>query len=205
MVPTVVAGSAGVITLAGYLIPVRPLTFIRDRLIAYAAIIAAFALVLGFINLLRVHLGQILRRKPSWLYSLTLLLSALASLVITSAGLLGRAPNDLDAWWFSNVLLPLQSGAAGLVALSLGMAGFRLMRSRRTPLTIFFLASALIVLLGTTPLPGTVGRQLVALRQWWMSTMALAGIRGLLIGVGLGTLVMGLRIISGVDRPHSST
>jgi len=31
---------------------------------------------------------------------------------------------------------------------------------------------------------------------------AIAGMRGLLLGVGLGTLAAGLRVLSGVDRPY---
>lgn len=209
ILPTAVASAVALLTLIGYLVPLDPLVSIRDHLIRWAVIIASFALVLGLLNLFRVHSSRLLGRQKGWPYSLALLLAALASFGITAAGLLLEPMRPLSALWFNSVLYPLQASAGGLVAFVLGLAAFRLVRSRRpnglseTLLLLTFVLSALIVLLGTAPLPGPVGDLLASLRQLWMRVPALAGMRGLLIGVGLGTLVMGLRVVFWLDRPHS--
>jgi len=203
ILPTAVAVGAGIVTLAGYLVPYGPLAQLRDQIVGWAVIVAAFAFVLGFFNLLGVHLARLTRRKPGWPYSVALILTALVSLVVTAAGLLTPRLRLFSDWWFGYVLFPLQASAAGLVAFALSMAAFRLMRSRRSAWGLWFLLTALVVLLGTVPLPHPIGGLLADLREWWMGVLALAGMRGLLIGVGLGTLVMGLRVLVGLDRPHS--
>jgi len=203
ILPTAVAVVAGVVTLLGYLIPYGPLPFLRDEMVRWALVVAAFAFILGFFNVLQVHLARLTSREPGRGYSLVLVLTALASLVITAAGLRMAPARAFSDWWFNYVLFPLQAAAAGLVAFVLAVAGFRMVRYRRSAETLFFLAAALIVLLGTVSMPGVAGRWLSGLRQWWMDVPALARMRGLLIGVGLGTLVVGLRVIVGMDRPHS--
>lgn len=208
ILPTIIAIGVGVLTLVGYLAPAPELT---SLLVRWAAGIAAFALILGAFNLLRVHARRFLRGRPGWPYSVTLLLAALISFVVTAAGLIPGLVTDpfnlpeqllgsvslLSEAWFSYVLLPLEAGAAGLVAFALTLAGFRLLRNRRRHIaeTLVFLVFALVVLLSLTPLPSPLGDVLGA--------FPLAGMRGFLIGVGLGTLVIGLRVLTGLDQPHS--
>jgi hypothetical protein len=216
ILPTIIAVAAAVITLAGYLVPAPGLALLMTR---WAAIVAAFALVLGIINVLRVHLARFFRARRGWPLSVTLLLSAVLSFAITAAGLLPGLLTEnislLSDWlelirlsnnlWFNYVILPLEASAAGLVALALALAAFRLTRraQRRNMETLVFLVSALAVLFFATPLPSPIGEVLAAFREWIISVPALAGMRGFLIGVGLGTLVIGVRVITGRDRPHS--
>lgn len=203
ILPTAIAVGAGVLTLLGYLFPVEPFITVRDEMVRWAVIVAAFAFILGFLNILRVHLGRLAGRGAGRGYSLVLIVTALISLFVTSAGLAVDSARRMSDWWFGNVLYPLQAAAAGLVAIVLAFSAFRLLRHRRGVEVLFFLAAALIVLLGTIPLPGVLGTALATLRQWWMEVPAMAGMRGFLIGVGLGTLLVGLRVIVGIDRPHS--
>jgi hypothetical protein len=60
-----------------------------------------------------------------------------------------------------------------------------------------------LVLIGITPLPffGQISL-LGSLRNWLATVPALAGARGLLLGIALGTIATGLRILMGVDRPY---
>jgi len=39
-------------------------------------------------------------------------------------------------------------------------------------------------------------------RPWISQVWALGGARGILIGVGLGALLTGLRVLFGIDRPY---
>jgi hypothetical protein len=41
------------------------------------------------------------------------------------------------------------------------------------------------------------------LRNWLVNTWAVAGARGILLGVALGAIATGLRILLGSDRPYS--
>lgn len=199
--PTAIAVGTGLLVLLGYLLPVPPLPSVRDELIRWAVIIAAFAFILGFFNLMRVHSGRV--RKPGGIYSVVLILTALVSLALTLAALLIPSLRFLGDWWFRYVLSPLQASVAGLIAFVLAVAAFRLLRHRREAGMLVFVVAALVVLLGTLPLPAPAGNWLVSLRTWWVNVPAMAGMRGLLIGVGLGVLLIGLRVLIGSDRPYS--
>lgn len=200
VLPASVAISVGLLVLLGYLLPTTFLAAVRDELTRWAVIIAAFAFILGFFNLLRVHLER--SGKPGGLYNLMLVLAALASSGLTLLALLIPSLRFLGDWWFRHVLFPLQATVAGLVAFVLAVALSRLMRHRREAGALVFLIAALVVLLGTLPVP-ILGDRIVAVRSWWMDVLAMAGMRGLLIGVGLGTLLIGLRVLLGSDRPYS--
>lgn len=220
LLATAIAVVCGLIVLAGYLLPVGPLTGLRDYLIRSAVIVAAFAFILGFFNVLRVHLRRMTRGGQNALYSGVLILAALFSLGVTLVGLviarLSGAPPQAVQWattasdsWFRHVLSPLQASVTGLIAFTLTLAAFRLLRSRRDARSIagavVFLLSAVVVLLSTLQLPGAVGAALTWVRQTIWTSLATAGMRGILIGVGLGTLLMGLRVITGLDRPYSNS
>ena len=59
------------------------------------------------------------------------------------------------------------------------------------------------MLVGTATLPfGEIGPLNNFLRPWIQHVFALGGARGILIGVALGTLTTGLRVLFGVDRPY---
>lgn len=203
ILPTIVAVLAGVMTLAGYVFPYPLLVQVRDEMVRWVVVVAGFAFILGFFNLLRVHLKRLQSGEKGGVYSFVLLMTALISFGVTAGGLLLEPAQLFSDWWFSYVLAPAQAAGAGLIAFALAMAAFRVIRSRRDAGTLLFLLTALVVLLGMVPLPGSLGTILADLRRWWMGVPALAGMRGLLIGVGLGTLLMGLRVVGGLDRPHS--
>ena len=201
ILPTAFAMGTGLLVLLGYLLPLPLLVSVRDELVRWDVIVSAFAFILGFFNLLRVHSRR--ARKSGGLYSAVLILAALVSLTVTTGALLVPLLRFLGDWWFRHVLSPLQATVAGLVAFVLAVAAFRLLRHPREAGVLVFLGAALIVLLGTLPLIVPGGDWLMNLRMWWMNVPAMAGMRGLLIGVGLGVLLVGLRVLTGTDRPYS--
>ena len=90
-----------------------------------------------------------------------------------------------------------------LLAVTLLYASIRLLRRRTNLMSILFIATALVMLAGTATLPfGEIGLLNNFVRPWIQHILALGGARGILIGVALGTLTTGLRVLFGVDRPY---
>jgi hypothetical protein len=69
-------------------------------------------------------------------------------------------------------------------------------------MSFLFLGVALVILLVSAPLP--FGRIPGADFAKWLINefFAVAGARGILIGVALGALATGLRVLFGIDRPY---
>jgi hypothetical protein len=79
-----------------------------------------------------------------------------------------------------------------------------LLRRKLNLLTVIFLVTFLLILLGSASMPflGTVPGISNFLKPVVDRVFATAGARGLLLGVALGTLATGLRVLFGTDRPY---
>lgn len=184
--------------LFSFLIP--QLTGLRAGLLELALVLAAFALVLGYFNLLRVHLRRITARQ-NILYSIVLVVTLLVTFGLWFASLLDNNPAFLDEALFRLIILPIQSALGALLAFVLAVAGFRALRIRRSVGLFLFLATAIIVVL-TQPAVG-LGSVLLPLRENIVDPITTGSLRGMLLGVAIGSIAVGLRILLYRDRPQS--
>lgn len=195
-VATAVAVGVGLIVLLAFFLRHPLLNPLGTAFAEWTVILAAFALLLGLVNLLTVHLGRVVRRnEPGAGYSLIILVTSAA---VIAVGLLYGLPGGPMLWIFDNVYIPLQSSFLALLVFLLATAAFRAFRARSLETALMLLA-ALIVFLGQVPWFGA----LADAREWVLSIPSTAGMRGILLGVALGATATALRLIVGLDRPYS--
>jgi hypothetical protein len=202
VISTAIAIAFGFLVLAGYIFP--SLGQLQLFILNVAVILAGFAVLVGISNLFIVHSEKIRTRQKGAFYSAILIIS----LVVTFAlGLLAHfeipVAKSLFSDAFLSIQLPIETSLMALLLVSLTYASIRLLRRRLNLLSVVFLATAFLILIGTAPWPflGDVPI-LSGLRAWIIQFPAGAGARGILLGVGLGTLTTGLRILFGTDRPY---
>lgn len=199
--PAILFGTLpGLVVLLGYLSPDSAWAGYRDYLIEWAVIVAAFAFILGLFNLLRVHGERLVRLRQGGLYSLVLLLAALAAWV---PPILYGPSSKPTQQMLDYVIGPLGASLAGLLVFTLTLAAFRLLRARRSVGSLVFILIVAVALLGSTPFPGF--EWLAGVRDWIIDVPGMAGMRGLLLGVALGTVITALRVFVASDRPHSES
>ncbi|MGQ9850707.1 MAG: hypothetical protein ACUVSU_11735 [Aggregatilineaceae bacterium] len=167
------------------------------------SVTAAVAVFVGVINLLAVHWGRMRRSERGWPYSLLTVIAALAVLVLRVLDRADMWSGDLEGEQMSErifeaVQVSLESALAGLVLFFLVYAAYRLMRRRVTGWSLVFTGALLLALVGWIPLDGT--EVLADAREWLIRVPVSAGARGILIGVGLGTVAAGVRALTGQDR-----
>ena len=64
--------------------------------------------------------------------------------------------------------------------------------------------SAILVLLGSIYLDlGGAWQTIVDIKDWVLHVPAMAGARGILLGIVLGTVVTGMRLLLGVEKPYT--
>jgi hypothetical protein len=196
-----VAAITGVIILLAYFFPVGPLVLVQQVMLQWAVILAAFALLVGVVNLLGVHWARIRANKPGGFYSMIVIVS----LVVTAmTGLVFTPTGDWSLWLFNNIQLPIEISLFALLSIFFLYAGVRLLRRRFDTLSVVFLLTAVVVLLGTAPLFFMEDlAALTTVRDYLVQVFALGGGRGILLGVALGTIVTGVRILIGSERPYS--
>ena len=202
---TAVAIGVGIIVLAGYFIP--SFTNIRFILLRTGLVLAAVALLVGIINLITVHIKKLGADSENSGYSLILVISLLATLVIgiidmVQTYLVGKPNYQMTGWIFTNIQLPIETSLLAVTAVSLTYAAASILRKRMDVFSIIFFFVVLLVLLGSFSIPPATLPFLHVIREWILRVPALGGARGLLLGIALGTITTGIRILMGIDRPY---
>ena len=192
---TAIAISVGLFVLLDFFVQNAFIGTLKFVFVRWAIIVAAFAMVLGFFNVLTVHVNKILRFKQGWFYSIFLVLTMMAVLIL---GLIEGPQGSLTSRIFQYILFPLQATIFSLLAFFVASAAYRAFRVRNweSALLVIF---GVIVLLGQVPLWGA----LTSSKEWILGVLSMAGSRGILLGAALGTVATGLRVLLGIDRPYS--
>ena len=197
-IPTAIAVVCGFLVLLGYLLPVPALESIRVDLVRWATVLGAFALLLAYGNVLRVHLPRIFQKPSRHRVASSLLVGAavVSFLLVLTQGPEGALVQAI----VKSVLVPGESALLALTAVTLVLSGMRLLRTRRHVNSALFIAVTALYLF--TAIPIAFPRVLEVILQL-VDAAATGGMRGLLLGVVLGIVMTGLRIVLGIDRPHS--
>jgi hypothetical protein len=193
--PTGLAVLFGLLTLLGLV----ALPSLANLLLSWTTFLAAFALILGVVNLLIVH-GR--RSAQGNANSLVLMLGIAAMFTLYLTDRLALTDGSLRAA-FRFVQAPLEAAVSSLVAFFLLFAGVRLMRRRRSIWSVLFLLTAVLFLLAQGPLPAPVASAIYSARDAVQKVVVTAGMRGLLLGIALGIITLSLRLLAGVERPYN--
>ncbi len=198
IVAVVLAILTGVIVLVGYFIPaIAP---VQQTVLNWAIILAGAAALVGVLNLILVHGNKIAQREKGNVYSAILLISLFATFVI---GLVLGPSHPGMRVLVDGIIVPVEATLLALLAITLIYASIRLLRRRVNVMSVVFLATALLMLAASATLPfGEIGILNNFVRPWFQHVLALGGARGILLGVALGSLLTGLRVLFGTERPY---
>lgn len=200
-----IAISTALITILGLWLPNSILGEATDHLLEIVAVTIVFAVVLGILNLLAVHLGRFAGGKGGWSYSLITLFTAIVVIVVQILDELEVWSGDLEGENLSPVLFrtlesSIEAALAGLIGFFLIFAAYRLLSRRAQWSSYVFVLAVLIGLLGWVQLADvTVFGEI---NDWMMNVPVLAGSRGLLIGIGLASIIVGIRALTGTDQAY---
>jgi hypothetical protein len=193
-----IAIAAGLIVLISYFVPA--LAMVQSVLLNWAIILAGMAALVGVFNLISVHGDKVRRREKGNIYSAVLLVSLFASFIF---GLALGPDQPYIRLLVNTVIVPVETALMALLSVTLLYASIRLLRRRTDVMSIVFLLTAVLMLAASATLPfGEILPLNNLIRPWIQQVLALGGARGILIGVALGTLTTGLRVLFGADRPY---
>ncbi len=181
--------------------------FFRESLGGWLSVVLNWAIVLSSVVLLVVlarllftHIGYIARGRQGFIYSLVAVSAFLITLI---AGFLFGVDNPTFLKWIAGIMRPLESALLGLVAIVLASLSLKFFYQRGwNALTISLAVSALVFLfLGLGVLQAIDYPPLQRVIQA-VEGLPMIGARGLLIGVTLGAILMGMRVLIGAERPY---
>ena len=177
---------------------------VGKHLSPWTTIIAAFALGLASVNLLRIHGNVISRQRPGWIYSVILIVAMLFFGITRTMVELAPANRELAAFYgnFFNFLYnPLAGAMFALLAFYIASAAYRAFRLRSLEASVLLVA-AVIVMAGAAPIGALVWDYFPSLQTWLLRVPNLAGQRAIIIGAALGGFATSLRILLGLERGH---
>ena len=195
------AMASGFIVLLGYFFPLDALTQLRIMLTDWAVIIAAMAVLVGIANLIFVQMDKIRKREKNSIYGTLLVLSLIGTFGL---GLVFGPEHQLMRMAVDAVIVPVEASLMAILAVTLVYASIRLLRRRADVMTVIFLLIAIIflALIMPTPFGPLLGDELNGFVLQTLGMFSRGGARGLLIGIALGTLLTGIRVLFGIDRPY---
>jgi hypothetical protein len=192
----------GLIVLLGYFVPINGLLEFRLVLLNWAAVLAATAVLVGVVGLLGVHWQKMRTGVKNSVYSILLIFSLVFTFLFGVSSASFPASAQLFSFVLDGIIVPAEATLMALLAVTLIYASVRLLRRRTDVMSFLFLGIAIVILLVSAPLPfGRIpGADGI---EWFINEFfAVAGARGILIGVALGALTTGLRVLFGIDRPY---
>ena len=192
--------ATGVIVLLGYFFPDQ-LGPLRILLLDWAVVIAAMAVLVGIYNLAAVQMEKFRAAQKGGVYGILLVISLL---VTFGLGVVLGPTNQYMQLAMNAIVVPVEASLMAILTVTLIYATIRLLRRRVDVMSIVFLIVAVIflVLMMPTPFCPILGEGGTQLAVDFLGMFSVGGARGLVIGIALGTLLTGLRVLFGIDRPY---
>ncbi len=200
-----IAITSALFTIFGLWLKDSSISSSMDDALQVVAVTIVMSVVLGILNLFSVHLGRITKGKGGWGYSIITLLTAIVVIAI-------QILDDQEVWkgdlaneklspvLFRTLEVSIESALAGLIGFFLIYAAYRLLSKRAEWSSYLFIFAVLIGLLGWVQLTDTT--VFTEINDWIMKVPVLAGSRGMLIGIGLASIIVGVRTLTGTDQAY---
>ncbi|MBD3403200.1 hypothetical protein GF420_09920 [candidate division GN15 bacterium] len=214
-VPLIITSIAGLVFAISFFIPL--LGDAQNRFSDWVSIVQSFAVWLGLLNLTKVSLEKITRKREGWQYAILTVVSLVIMLAIGMfdgfSGLAQdppvsyREPGTNFDWMFRYVYTPLTSTMFAMLAFFVASASYRAFRARNFEATLLLVAG-FFVMGGRVPLFDLLIRWFTdyplfnQFADWIMTYPNTAGQRAIMIGIALGIMSSSLRIILGIERSH---
>ena len=192
----------GAIILLGYFLPSPLLASIRTPMLDWAVILSGVAGLIAIINLIfGVHWRRLRDPSKNNLFSGLVIF---AFLVTLAAGIYLGPTNSTYQQVVSAIQMPIEASMMAVLAVTLAYSSLRLLQRQRNWMGFFFFVAVILyLLLNSGILSFTANIPVLNGLVSGISQLPIAGARGILIGVALGSLLTGIRIWLGSDRPYN--
>ena len=215
-IPLIITSIAGLVFAISYFIPHWPFGDAETIFGDWISIVQSFAIWLGALNLLKVCLEKIYRKKEDALYAGVIIVSLVVTLIIGfyDGFAAGTEASYRDAgtnfdWVYRFIYTPLTSTMFAMLAFFVASASYRAFRARNFEATLLLIAG-FFVMGGRVPLFDLVLKSFTdnqtpyfsQFAGWIMTYPLTAGMTAIMIGIALGIMSSSLRIILGIERSH---
>jgi hypothetical protein len=200
-VPLGIALVSGIVwILTTYLTGPKLFTTVHSELNTWFLLVQGWMVLVGVINLSRVHLHKIQQKKQDWGFSIVCLAAAFGMLIFG----LFFIKNLNDPNWkniFRNIIAPMSASVYATLLFFIASAAYRAFQVRNSQATILLIA-AVVTMIGRVPLGAMISPVLPKVADWIMNVPNVAGMRGIGLGAAFGGIATALRVLVGIERGY---
>jgi hypothetical protein len=218
-IPILIVAVVGAITLFGWFIDQPNIqSFVDDDATQWYDILASFAIILGALNLMKLQIQKVVRKKKGWPYSLI----AIGGFIFAiTAGFIVKGVDDSVAvwgahvttegtvfkWMFDYMFTPMSATMFSLLAFFVASASYRAFRIRNFEATLLLVAG-IIIMIGRVPIGSLISSWFVMyilvltlgiyVNFWKKNKMITFGV----VGIGLAIVtIAGMMTGWPLDKP----
>jgi hypothetical protein len=198
----IVAIIVGLIVLVGYFIPSPAISAIRTPLLDWAVTLSGIATLVAIAHLIfGVHWQRLRNSDTRKGFSFVVILSFLLTL---GAGIFLGPSNIVIQKIVTQIQVPIETSLMAVLAITLSYASLTILKRQRNWMgLVFFISLLLFLVINSGVLAFASDIPILQNLLSGFHQVPVAGARGILIGVALGSLATGVRILIGSDRPYS--
>ncbi|NLA06094.1 MAG: hypothetical protein GX872_00510, partial [Firmicutes bacterium] len=140
--PTIIAFVCGITVIIAYFFNIPSVQSTAQNILKWQSVIAIFALGLGAINIIRVHVNNIKRDKGKNVYSIALLVTF--AITIITGVFLGQ-DSSAYKFIFDYINVPTGSAIFSLLAFYIGTAAYRAFRAKNVEAAILLITGCIVM------------------------------------------------------------
>ena len=160
---------------------------ISGELRTWGAICAAFAMLLGSANIVKVYGNRIIKRADDWEYSVLLLAFLFATI---GFGIIEGQSGTYFRWLYNNVQVPPAATVYAVIGFYVVFAAYRAFRARTLEAAILLVTGFLSLMWGSS-LGHVIWPGIGTVVPWLVDVPNTAGFRGYKIAVAIATVAVG--------------
>lgn len=192
----------GLVILLGYFFPTSGLALIRTPMLDWAIILAATAGLVAIIHLIfGVHWHRMREANKDRAFSIVVIV---AFLVTLAAGIFFGPTNPTYQKVVTSIQMPIEASLMAVLAITLAYASLKILQRQRNWMGfVFFVSVILFLLINSGIFSFAANIPMLQTLLSGINQVPIAGARGILIGVALGSLLTGIRILIGWEKPYN--
>jgi hypothetical protein len=195
-IPLVIFAIFFLVSIGGYYIDVPLISRLNTELADWVSIMVNIALGTGLIALTLYHKRKIEQRAKGYQLSFIIFVAIVVMFVAMYSG------PEISGWLYGTVFTSMQT-AVICFALFFEISGaYRAFRVRNIE-AFLLMVSGFILIMNFAPIYESMFPTFGELPRWILSVPAMGASRGILIGVGIGTIALAVRILLGYEKLYT--
>ncbi len=198
----IVAIISGLIVLIGYFFPAPAIKAIRTPMLDWAVTLSGVASLVAIAHLIfGVHLKRLRESGAKRFFSIVVIVTFLIVLV---AGIYFGPADPQYQKVVTAIQVPIETSLMAVLAVTLSYSSLSLLKRQRNWMgLVFFFSVVLFLIVNSGILAFSAEIPFLQTLLSGFHQIPSAGARGILLGIALGSLATGVRILIGSDRPYS--